>query len=513
MSSALSAGRPRLSVAMIVRDEQEMLPEALASVRCIADEIVVIDTGSRDATAKVAQAAGARVASMSWSEDFSAARNYAIAQATGDWILWLDAGERLSDRCGPLLREFVQASPDRSQAWLCMVQPPPERVDVPAEQIGQVRLIPRRSDLRFSGRVAESLHPALARAGMTVGLGPWRILRTSREHDPQIKRARAERDLHLIELEVREQGTSPRLFIALGKCCAALGELTKGANYFRQAVQTAAPGSTEMLSAYYGLLTSFPTDVIGSNAQLELCIEALEVFPYDAQLLCAMGGYLQAQGQLALAQRSYRAANQFGQINPETWHVASVGEVAAICLSLNLQLMSDDAGAVAVLEEAAGRFPDSIQIARRWLDVEAQLGRTQEALRLAGRLGLDRESQNLLRSVVRGACMAARKNWTGALASLAAAYQTGCREVLCMRWYTISLLSTGKSEAAVEVLSEWARIEPNSGEAARLRTLVERNWTTGPQTSSEPVPNFARALSPIPAPHIRQKETAPARKT
>ena len=85
----------RLSAAMIVRDEEAFLPNCLQSIHATVDEIVVVDTGSRDATKAVARRFGARVFDFAWRDDFAARRNHAIDQATGDWILYIDADERL----------------------------------------------------------------------------------------------------------------------------------------------------------------------------------------------------------------------------------------------------------------------------------------------------------------------------------------------------------------------------------------------------------------------------------
>ncbi len=87
---------PRLSVVMIVRDEAEMVPGFLEAGRGLWDELVVIDTGSTDATATLFRAAGAKVFPFTWVDDFAAARNESLAHATGDYVLVLDADERVS---------------------------------------------------------------------------------------------------------------------------------------------------------------------------------------------------------------------------------------------------------------------------------------------------------------------------------------------------------------------------------------------------------------------------------
>lgn len=90
------ADSDRISLCMIVKDEEEHLPRCLASVADVVDEIVVVDTGSQDHTVAVAAAHGARVFQIPWTGDFSAARNAAIDRATGDWVLVLDADDELT---------------------------------------------------------------------------------------------------------------------------------------------------------------------------------------------------------------------------------------------------------------------------------------------------------------------------------------------------------------------------------------------------------------------------------
>lgn len=82
-----------ISVCYIVKNEADNLLRSLASARELADEIIVVDTGSTDSTVKLATAAGAKVAHFPWADDFSAPRNHAIQQAAGDWIIFLDADE------------------------------------------------------------------------------------------------------------------------------------------------------------------------------------------------------------------------------------------------------------------------------------------------------------------------------------------------------------------------------------------------------------------------------------
>jgi glycosyltransferase involved in cell wall biosynthesis len=85
----------RLTLCAIAKNERENLPRCLASVKPYVDEMIVVDTGSEDGTPEIAAEYGAKVRYFKWCDDFAAARNYAISQASGDWILVLDADEEL----------------------------------------------------------------------------------------------------------------------------------------------------------------------------------------------------------------------------------------------------------------------------------------------------------------------------------------------------------------------------------------------------------------------------------
>jgi glycosyltransferase involved in cell wall biosynthesis len=97
----------KVSLCMIVKNEETTLPKCLGSVNNFVDEIVVLDTGSTDKTPQIAQQLGAKVHYFTWNNNFSAARNEALKYVTGDWILVLDADETLTDEIIPLLKSVI----------------------------------------------------------------------------------------------------------------------------------------------------------------------------------------------------------------------------------------------------------------------------------------------------------------------------------------------------------------------------------------------------------------------
>jgi tetratricopeptide (TPR) repeat protein len=467
--------QPRLSAALIVRDAAAPLAETLESLRGVADEVVVVDTGSVDETPDVARQAGAIVHRRPWVNDFAQSRNDAFALCRGEWILWLDAGERLAAEAGAAVRDFVRTQANPRCVYMLLVTVPAGPGQVAGEQVGRIRLVPNRAELRFQGRVRESLRPAAEAAGMAVEGLPWRIERGQREHDAQLKLARAKRDLGLLQMEIRDHGRQPELLLALGETLSNLGDQAGGAAALGEAIRRSAPGTSQQRAAYYALLAAYEGRPDQRDVQLNVALEALAAFPLDAQLLCAMGGYLQAQGRLDLAGRSYQMAFEHGQIDPEVWHVGEIDQIAAICWSLALQLQQEDEPARRALEAALARDPAAERVRRQLIDLHVKHDRRQEALAQLDQLPATVPHREALRSAVRGACQAARQNWVPAVAYLQTAYGAGCRDPLCLRWLSVALVSLGQTAEAEPIVRQWLEVEPQSVEARQYLQAIEAN--------------------------------------
>ncbi|MBN2578217.1 MAG: glycosyltransferase [Pirellulales bacterium] len=466
--------RPRLSVAMIVRDEEPVLEETLAGVRSLADELVVEDTGSRDTTCRIAERFGARIGHTPWADDFSAARNACFRRVRGDWVLWLDAGETLPTGAADALRKFIDREASPKKAYRLLVEIPPLQPDAAGEQIAQLRLLPTAAGLHFEGRIRESAATSARKAGLAIETAPGRIIRPGRQHDPERRQRRARRNLALVEREKTEHPQPvSRLLLVEGEADDLLGEYEKAHAAFTQAVAAAAPGSTEMLEGYYGLLGCCSQLPGPGFERINLCLKALEVFPTDAQLLMSMGGFLQGEGRLDLAVRAYQTAMEHGRIDLETWHLGDLPEMATACYCTALQLQGKAAEAGRVLEDALSRYPRSARLQRSALEVFIRLGREEKALEIAKTLFSGSPDRMLLAQVVRGACLARNRRWTAALASLQSAYLSGCKHPFCLRHLASTLLSQGQAEAALPVLEEWRQVEPQHPELLAYLTAVE----------------------------------------
>lgn len=168
-------GRVTLGLAIIVRDEEESLRRCLASVASVVDEMVVVDTGSRDETARVARDAGALVVSHEWQNDFAAARNVALEHVTSDWVLVLDADEQLAPSSGRLIRRAL-TNPLVDGFLLDIFNFTGDVSASGGVAHANVRLFRRLPGVRYEGALHEQVAPALIRAGGLIRPLPGAVI-------------------------------------------------------------------------------------------------------------------------------------------------------------------------------------------------------------------------------------------------------------------------------------------------------------------------------------------------
>jgi tetratricopeptide (TPR) repeat protein len=217
-----------VSLCVIARDEEADLGRCLESVKDDVDEIVLVDTGSRDRTIEVARAHGARVVERAWDDDFSAARNASIEAATSEWILVLDCDEELAPSSRGSLRsaigtEKMGSIPAGFRLRLHNLTPPGEAVAY--HEVRLTRLFRRTASHRYEQRIHEQIAPSIERAGGRIGEVDVVVLHHGYARQLAQGTLRAERNLRLLERSVRDAPDDPYLAFELGCTLRALGRL------------------------------------------------------------------------------------------------------------------------------------------------------------------------------------------------------------------------------------------------------------------------------------------------
>lgn len=336
--------RPLLSAALIVRDEERHLPSCLASLRGRVDEIVVVDTGSRDRSREVARDFDARVLERPWTGDFAAARNASIDASLGEWILYIDADETVVafDR-GEVEGELADA---RLAAYTVLFRP-----RAGYTRYREHRLFRNRPDLRFVGLIHESLMPGLETLRVREGLGVGASTIALDHHgygDADVLRKSA-RDIPLLEQRLAAEPGHVYSWAHLGSAllasgdeCAAENAWRRGIAVVRRLARRTPPDSLPYLYLARRL-------VEGKRDAGKILAESLELFPDNHAL-----GWL--AGRYRIDRGNYEAAL------PYFVRLAAIDPAALDCQSLAYDASIFGANAHAALGLCAfrlGRFSES----------------------------------------------------------------------------------------------------------------------------------------------------------
>jgi glycosyltransferase involved in cell wall biosynthesis len=216
---------PKLSLCMIVKNESKTLVGCIDSVKSAMDEIVVVDTGSTDNTKEIARWRGAQVFDFPWCDDFSAARNESIRRATGDYILWLDADDRMDEIEVQKLRLLKETlPPQKNRAYYLVVN---NQSPLDGEtRFHHMRLFPRIPGAYFEGRVHEQIFHRLNNLRIE-SVQTDIIIRHTGYHDMEAVQRKSERNLQIILKELETAPDHPLYNFNAARTLAAMGRLTE----------------------------------------------------------------------------------------------------------------------------------------------------------------------------------------------------------------------------------------------------------------------------------------------
>ena len=361
---------PTLSLCLIVRDAQGPLAAALASVAPFVEEMVVVDTGSRDGSRAVAARHGARVLEFPWCDDFAAARNCSLQHARGDWIFWMDADDVLPPASGQRLRQAVAKTPQRDAAfWVTVEEVVPARQGYPGRIMGHahVKLFPNHPQIRFRYRIHEQITPSLKELGIPVRPSGAVVRHAHADRSPAGERARAERNLRLAQLDLVERPDDPFVWLSVGMSYLYAPQgLARAEAYLRQAAEGLADGSPTQLNALLYLGQALAR--AGRPDEEEAVYrQALVQFPDDGSLLFRLGYLCERSGRLNEAAEHYQRVLQRGKGRLTVVHPRDLAVQAALRLGQLYVRGGRVRDAERLWLAAARRYPQAVALRRALL--------------------------------------------------------------------------------------------------------------------------------------------------
>ena len=319
-----------ISACVIVKNEAANIGKWLANVKAFASELIVVDTGSSDATLDILKQHNIRYYRYDWQDDFAAAKNFALEKAQGDWVVFTDADELFT----------YPASIPGALADLVLAHSELETVEVPLYNIDAdnngallninrvVRLFKNNAGLGYYGRIHEQIVDLASRERELVCMHGGRMM--SVEHtgySAHIISGKLARNLKMMLREV-EQGANPELYFGhMAECYFGLGEYEKALNYALRAIQAGYQAKGQQGDVYWLALEAMEILGYAHEDKMAIVENALSVtgeipdfYGYKGYFLWQQHEWQQARSYLEKAMTLYEeslggvAASHFAQL-------------------------------------------------------------------------------------------------------------------------------------------------------------------------------------------------------
>lgn len=286
-----------ISLCMIVRDEEAVLDRCLASAEGLADEIIIVDTGSKDRTKEIAKKYTGRIFSFPWSDDFSAARNFAAAKAQMQYWMWLDADDVISSKSAEKFLEMKERLTGEEDMVMLPYQTDFDDGGRPVFSYYRERIVKNKKGFFFQGRVHEVIPPRGNILRLDIPI----------EHRKE-KPSSGDRNLRIYE-KMEEEGVEfdSRSLYYYGRELRAHERYQKAASVFREFLKRGDGWREDRIEATRQLAGCY-----GCMGEKEKELTALlEAFAYDVprgETCCELGRYFFDRAEYGQAAFWYRQA-------------------------------------------------------------------------------------------------------------------------------------------------------------------------------------------------------------
>lgn len=232
-----------LSVCLIVKNEEKVIRRCLESIKDVADEIIIVDTGSTDATLELVKNYGAKIIRSSWFNDFSFSRNLALQEAQSQWILVLDADEELCKEDIPLLLQALNEPFEGYNLSLLSFIEKNNRCAYVTDYV--CRLFKNNPAYRFKNRIHEEVYSSIAdlKGAQAVANLEVRIFHYGYIKDGENQKEKHKRNVELLQLQLEECSAEDRPYYlyALGVEYFQAEQFEKGGELLKMALKSSSP--------------------------------------------------------------------------------------------------------------------------------------------------------------------------------------------------------------------------------------------------------------------------------
>ncbi len=280
-----------VSACLIVKNEERFLPGCLASLAGVADEIVIVDTGSTDRTLVIANEFGASVLHHPWNDDYAEARNVGLAHARGRFILYVDADEEVMAEDRRPLREVLES--DRFDAVLMRIVSPLYGTDKTSIDV-YPRAFRNYPDARFQYRIHEQIWPSLVKYAPRIYDSALRILHHGYAQTPDVLNKKRQRNLDAALAVLAEDPDNGFYLYQAGFACLTLARGDEALRWLDRALRhtEAGPPRVPVLNA----IAQVHADAKRRDLAIPVLLESTSLSPQQFYGWALLGDlYLQSQ--------------------------------------------------------------------------------------------------------------------------------------------------------------------------------------------------------------------------
>lgn len=300
------AKKARISLCMIVRDEERVIRDCLTSAMPYFYETIVVDTGSTDHTREIAEECGAKVFDFPWQDSFSAARNESIRHATGDWIMWMDADDTLPMSSGAAILQAVLSAPAQIHGFVVPVQFVDDGTNS-GTRVDHVKLFRRLPGVEFSLRIHEQILPSLTQHGGQIARCEAVVMHSGYDTSEEGQKKKRERDSKLLKLDLEENPDHPFVLFNLGMTEHFLGNHENACMWLQKSIDVSS-GSESHLRKAYSLKGVSTRLLVSPQAAVRVFEAGLKAVGWDAELWFHLGVTQSQMGNIDQAIAAYQNA-------------------------------------------------------------------------------------------------------------------------------------------------------------------------------------------------------------
>lgn len=300
---------PGLSVCMIVKNEERFLEQCLRSVQDVADEIVVVDTGSTDRTVEIAKSFGAVVVEREWRNDFGWARNQALELATKRWIFVVDADEELTAQSKASLVALKNVPAWHMAVWVRIYNKSDDYVGTGDMSHALVRIFPNDEAIRYRGLIHEFPTVNGDINGLKGASSPISIIHHGYVKEVVQDRGKGARNLAIVKAAAESEPDDPYSWFNVGATAFLVGDFETARDALERMVRLVGTEHRGFVPNGLTVLAEVYCDKFGEAEKgEETARRCLDISPHYANAHFQLGKALVAQGRFDEGREAYLAA-------------------------------------------------------------------------------------------------------------------------------------------------------------------------------------------------------------